>query len=251
MIAKKAPEVFSVEITDGFFITVNPEKPRGHLVMNRAQHNILNAINGRTSSGEIASGCGIGQSTAETVIKWLEAKGMVSTNGASAVVAKKTAPCSLNVWVHTTNSCNLACPYCYIHKDKTHMSEAVMKKFGEKIIDTVRQKGLREVALRLGGGEPLLRFPAWKDYLRSLKRDLQALNCRLRIAFITNLTVLNDEIIDFIKQEKCGISVSLDGIGCYQDKTRAFPTGQGSFEIVDSHINKLINTGIAVANSSG
>ena len=112
------------------------------------------------------------------------------------------------------------------------MSIEVIERLCYKIEETVRKNGFRSVVLRLAGGEPLLQWMDWKYFMRDLKVRLAKINCSLKIVLLSNLVLLNEEIIDWIKTDNIGISVSFDGIGLYQDRARHFKDGSGSFNIV-------------------
>jgi len=114
----------------------------------------------------------------------------------------------------------------------------------DKIIETVKSRKLKRVVLRLAGGEPFLEIKKWASHLHSLKRSLIALGCEYKTIFLTNLVILTDDILQFIKDEDAGVAVSLDGLGKYQDQSRHFPNGQGSFSFVEKNINKLIEQSI-------
>jgi len=127
---------------------------------------------------------------------------------------------------------------------KNFITSENIKKLSEKIIQTVQQRQLKRVSLRLAGGEPLMKFNLWKPYLLELKENLKKLNCQLNIVFLTNLVLLNDEMVSFIKENNFGIGVSLDGLKQYQNNTRHFESGNGSFDIVEKNIHKLLDNDI-------
>jgi len=162
---------------------------------------------------------------------------------------KPRTPQSLNFWIHTTNRCNLTCGYCYISTLNTSkgMQTHTQRQLLNKLIETVRRKKITSVKLRLAGGEPLSQFKAWKDFIPEAKNTLKALGCDLIISFITNLTVLNDEILTFSKANDIRFGVSMDGLYQYNDATRTFRNGGGSFMVIDTNLRKLLSYGIPVS----
>jgi uncharacterized protein len=80
------------------------------------------------------------------------------------------------------------------------MSEATKQQLLHKLAETVTKRNIHKIKFRLAGGEPLSQFKSWKEFIPEAKRILQELGCELEIAFITNLTILNDEIIAFSKE---------------------------------------------------
>ncbi len=103
------------------------------------------------------------------------------------------------------------------------------------------------VKFRLAGGESLTQFKSWKSFIPQAKEVLKVLGCQLDIAFITNLTILTDEIITFSKEQGISYGISLDGLEATHDATRTFRNGIGSFKIVDENLRRLLADGLSVS----
>lgn len=90
--------------------------------------------------------------------------------------------------IELTSRCNERCIHCYIpHEMKTvDMSEDTFLR----IVDSIKEMKIKSVTL--SGGECMY-HPRFIEYLRLLK------NMGLRVKLLTNLTLLNDEIIDILK----------------------------------------------------
>lgn len=215
-------------------------------VVNSLQKSVLDEIDGLKDSSNIAEKLALSFDDMQTVLLYLQEKDFISESNNFKIFSENKNPKSINVWVHTTNSCNIACTYCYVHKDQTHMEAEIYDKFYEKILETVREKSLTKVTLRMAGGEPVTRFPYYKDFLEKLKADLLVLDCKLHIAFLTNLTILTDDFLEFVEKHRCGITVSLDGLKEYNDTNRIYANGKGTFEKVEKNINVLISKKIGV-----
>lgn len=151
---------------------------------------------------------------------------------------------SLNFWIQTSDRCNLACTYCYIpslNSTKERRPD-LFSLLGKKILEV---NGLRYVSIKLAGGEPLLSFNDWADEITKLKQRLAEANIRLNVRIISNLTFLNKRIIEYIKSNDFGISISLDGTSIFNDKNRIFSgSGKGSFHIVKKNLNILLENDI-------
>ena len=61
-----------------------------------------------------------------------------------------------------------------------------------------------------------------------------------------NLTLLTDEIIEFFKEYKFGISTSLDGNDELHNINRPFKNGEGTYKDVTEAISKLRNNNIHI-----
>lgn len=246
MIPYKNPNLIIGKIEEMFYFVVNPFIKDGLKVINKSQKDVLDFINGKNSLIEISKEISCDEKSIKTLCEMFEEKGIVNfTNGFLEPTWNKDVK-NMNLWVHTTNDCNLRCTYCYIHTLglKDYITEGTIQILCNKIKDTVQRRGLKKVSLRLAGGEPLLKFPLWKRYLVQLKQDLVFFGCTLHVAFLTNLIILNEKIISFLKETKFGIGVSIDGLGEYQDNTRKFPNGSGSSKVVMKNIKTLLENGI-------
>ena len=165
---------------------------------------------------------------------------------------KPRIPESLNFWIHTTNRCNLTCGYCYIStlNSTGGMVDATQRQLLHKLVQTATQRKISLIKLRLAGGEPLTQFKAWQVFIPEAKKALNDVGCSLNFSFITNLTILNDEIIQFSKEHNISYGVSLDGLATEHDATRTFRSGAGSFKVVDGNLRELIAHNIPVSTNT-
>jgi radical SAM protein with 4Fe4S-binding SPASM domain len=101
--------------------------------------------------------------------------------------------------IELTSRCNERCVHCYIpHENKT--SDIEPSLFYD-ILDQCRKMGL--LSITLSGGEPLL-HPGFPEFLRRAKGS------DLSINVLSNLTLLNDEIIAEMKDNRLSsVQVSL------------------------------------------
>ncbi|HCE1988923.1 TPA: radical SAM protein [Vibrio parahaemolyticus] len=168
-----------------------------------------------------------------------------STNYKKVPISK--IPNSLNIWVHLTNECNLRCSYCYIHNigKRSSFSKEMMLTLNKKIFQTAKRNNLSQVILRFAGGEPFLHYKLVIKTITELREQLLEIGCKLKIAFLTNLTLLNEEILEFIVDNNVGLSVSLDGLEYEHNLTRKYTNGKGSFKRVSSNIDKLLKNNIS------
>ncbi|WP_413752760.1 FxsB family radical SAM/SPASM domain protein [Streptomyces sp. R-74717] len=115
--------------------------------------------------------------------------------------------------------CNLACRYCYLYEgpDRTWRARpataapAVLERTADRIAEHAAAHGLRNVALVLHGGEPLL---AGVDRLAALAdrvRDVVPADCAVHTTVQTNATLLTDARIAVLGRHGIRIGISLDG----------------------------------------
>lgn len=157
---------------------------------------------------------------------------------------------SLNFWVHLTDNCNLTCDYCYISTLETQksMSENTIHEFSNKLNQTIlKYPDIETITLKLAGGEPLSKFNHWKHEIQLLINNLKKMKIKLNIRIVTNLTILNNEIITFCKINNITFAVSLDGLDEYHNKYRKFKNKDGSYKIIENNLLKLKNREVLYA----
>lgn len=106
-----------------------------------------------------------------------------------------------------TDKCNLGCRYCYsANKNKFMTFETFMKNL-PRIREYTRNAGYDKYNLSFFGGEPLLNFELIKQIVPVVQKDPMCNFCNI----ISNMTLMNDEIYDFIKTNRIATSWSFDG----------------------------------------
>jgi uncharacterized protein len=177
------------------------------------------------------------------VLERLAAEGVVSRTNVAQSAPQLRAE-NLQFWIQTSDRCNLACTYCYIPSLNSAKARRpdLFSLFGEKLLGV---KGLKSVSIKLAGGEPLLSFQDWCAEVTALGKVLAEAGIRMHARIITNLTFLNRGIVEYIKANDIGVSVSLDGIATNNDRNRVFPvSGHGSYRLVRKNLDILRESGI-------
>lgn len=246
----KSPHLLVRPIDDRHYYAVNCAYPHSLRVINKSQYDILAAIDSQTTIISLSEKFSIPAGTIENYLNILAQTEIVRFDTGFSIPQKPSTPKSLNFWIHTTNRCNLSCGYCYISTLNTTangMQEKTQSQLLLKLIETVTKRNITSIKLRLAGGEPVSQFKAWKDFIPSARATLKDLGCDLTFSFLTNLTILNDEILSFAKDHDIRFGVSLDGIGQYNDAERSFRNGKGSFTSIDQNIQKLLAHNIPIS----
>ena len=248
----KSPHLLVRPIDDGHFYAVNCAYPHSLRILNQAQHDIISAVDNQASTIAIADRLSMPVGVLEQFFGLLSQTEIIRFDDDFSQPQKPATPKSLNFWIHTTNSCNLTCGYCYISTLNTTggMQETTKRKLLQKLVETVKKRKLTSIKFRLAGGEPLTQFKSWKDFIIETKQTLNELGCDLHCSFITNLTILTDEIIEFSKAYNISYGVSIDGVEAHHDATRKFRSGAGSFKTVDANLRQLIAHHIPVSTST-
>ena len=249
LIPIKSPHLLLRPIEPGYAYAVNCAYPQSLRLLTEAQVDILKAIDGHSTVSVLSERLDISSTVLEDYFKLISQTEIIRFDTQFSKPEKPNSPQSLNFWIHTTNRCNLACSYCYISTLNTTegMSEATKQQLLEKVVETVVNRKLKHIKFRLAGGEPLTQFKSWKAFIPAIRHRLNELGCRFEASFITNLTILTDEIITFCQEHTVSFGISLDGIEAYNDASRPFKQGAGTFKRIEKNLRKLLAHQIPVA----
>jgi His-Xaa-Ser system radical SAM maturase HxsB len=141
---------------------------------------------------------------------------------------------SLHIAVVTTR-CNLKCSYCQTKSlNETNMNYEVASRILKYIFD-VRSPC---ISLEFQGGEPLLNWEVLA-FLIEHSRKFNTIGKDLKLALVSNLTLLDEKKMKFLTDFDVEICASLDGPKEIHDKNRVFPNGKGSYDTVTNNIKKL------------
>ena len=129
-----------------------------------------------------------------------------------------------------TESCCLNCTYCYMNNNPIDMSTNVIDKTIENIPKLLSIFNKRKCDIVYFGGEPLINMNIIK-YTHNKVKDLSFINNEL---IISNLLLLDDDIINYIKSNNINVSWSFDGL--WNKTNRLMKDGSESFDL---YMNKL------------
>ena len=133
--------------------------------------------------------------------------------------------------VYLTDKCNLACKYCHSDSrmDSPELSDDVMGA----IVDFIAGMPQKHIALEFQGGETLLRFGALKKFLALFDEKMR--DCGKVVeskVIVSNMTVMTEEIAEFVLDNDIGLCTSLDGPKELHDRQRPFCDGSGSYDVL-------------------
>ncbi len=163
-----------------------------------------------------------------------------------------------------TEKCTLRCKYCFFsdkesqrHHGNKEISDITMKKAVDYYFSVYMNafkrisKKYRDYILKIAppgiswwGGEPFTNYriiKESKEYIESLPWDEYGIEKdKFVYSIVTNFTVINSTILDFIISNNIYLFVSLDGGQKEHDYNRIFANGKGSFDRVSKNIDTLI-----------
>lgn len=156
---------------------------------------------------------------------------------------QKAQPSGILIMV--TQTCNLACAYCYAGGGTYGGSTKLMPE-AEALaaIDLMLRRApeQKSFTVTLFGGEPLLNFPLVQRIVAYCERIREERAVDFRFSMTTNGTVVTDEIVDFLKAHRFTLMVSFAGPG--QDRSRPFAGGDGSDSVVRRNLHRLAASGV-------
>jgi uncharacterized protein len=164
------------------------------------------------------------------------------------IVPLKPVPLQTLV-VNVTNQCNLACTYCYEYgedkivdtengKQSKFMSEETARESVEFMLRESRESPTAHMTFF--GGETLLNFPVLKSTIAYARRRAAEVGKEVDFSLTTNATLLRPDVIEFLAENRVGVTISIDGPEEMQDKFRVFKNGKGSYDVAAPKIKALL-----------
>lgn len=142
-------------------------------------------------------------------------------------------------------NCNLRCKYCFMDDEKGKFdSEELSEELIRNGLDFILKRKENTHRVRADyslGGEPILSFDTYQKLWSIIKEYDEREDGEVALGFITNATLLNDEVIQWFNKYHHWIGFSLDGGRAVHDSMRVFPDGKGSFDVAYSNISKVLD----------
>ncbi|MCF2599814.1 radical SAM protein, partial [Phocaeicola barnesiae] len=145
-----------------------------------------------------------------------------------------------------TNKCNFACSYCYSRegRDATQVSISALNRTLEFFINPERTNSKELTISYLGGGEPMLCWDTFKHSLDYSNELAKKYGFKLMNSVNTNGSILNDEILTYLKKYDVTVCVTFEVFEDIQN------TQRGQWNIVKENIKTMLEKGIRVIISS-
>lgn len=159
----------------------------------------------------------------------------------------KQASDVLSVTFIPTYNCNLACPYCMQGQEKKSdsMDDASLNAiliFIEEYLQT--HKNVNKLAISLFGGEPMLNKNLLFKFCDNSYEIAKKNNCETFFSMTSNMTLLDEKILEYMKKYQIHTQVSIDGTAEQHDKKRIFKNGKGSYDLIVNNLEKLYAFGL-------
>lgn len=137
----------------------------------------------------------------------------------------------------TTLRCNHRCNYCHASSQDANVKKWDMTiDTARKVVEMILQSPSPIIKIEFQGGESILNFPVVKEVVNYAKKLNKTARKNLSFVLCTNLTLVDNDILEFLKKHDILISTSLDGPKHIHDANRIMRNGQSSY---DMFIKKL------------
>lgn len=158
-------------------------------------------------------------------------------------LAREVKSITLNI----TNNCNLACKYCPYCDDNAYSEIRPKKDMDEEVALTavdfffkhnerIRNEGM---LISFYGGEPLLNMGVIEACVEYVKNKYKKYHNKVHFVINTNGTLLNDEVVSYLMDNKILLHISIDGPEDVHNANRLSKNGTGSYEIIISNLEKI------------
>ena len=145
------------------------------------------------------------------------------------------ASTNLHIFVVSKN-CNFRCIYCQAGKIEEKQEYKMSKEIAKKAVDIAMQTPSDYLTLEFQGGEPLTNFEVIK-YIIDYSKQINT-NKIIDYNLVSNLTLLDDEMLQYFVENKVMICTSIDGNKELQNINRPYPD-KDSYEETLNRIKKI------------
>ena len=146
----------------------------------------------------------------------------------------------LHIFV-TTLRCNQSCPYCQVSRQVEGASAAAFDMSEEVLERSVRlmlSSPSPRVTMEFQGGEPLVNFDLVREGVRIAQDLNRTVQKHIDYVICTNLSLLEDDHLDFCGEHGIALSTSLDGPAVLHDHNRPMGRGRPSHAVVTRNIRR-------------
>lgn len=146
------------------------------------------------------------------------------------------------ITLQVTQNCNLRCGYCIYSADsnldqRSHSRHHMTYETAKKALNFYKEHSQDSdiAGISFYGGEPLLEFDLIRKVVSYAKEIFSGKH--ISFAITTNATLLTEDVLDYLVENKFILTISMDGPREVHDKNRRFLDGKGSFDIVMDNLH--------------
>jgi uncharacterized protein len=222
----KTKEIYLLTVDDGNYIFINSsvfkQIKRGKIIDKISYNNLL------------SKGILITPNNIEQIINQTKTKYSFLENGTSLHI------------VIPTYRCNQGCSYCFASPkeiDDIEDGNDLDEKTSKKIIEFIMSSPGKAATIEFTGGEAMANYPQIKVMAIYAKELNKTAKKSLNLTIVTNLTMVNEEMVNWLIDNDISICTSLDGPEHVHDKSRyiQLKTGTqiGTYKTVTKWIKRI------------
>jgi sulfatase maturation enzyme AslB (radical SAM superfamily) len=133
----------------------------------------------------------------------------------------------------TTLRCNHSCVYCQSSAERVSRTDTDMSlDTAQKAVDLAFQSPNPSLTIEFQGGEPLLNWPVVEFVIRYARARGEAEKRELRLALVSNLSLLDEAKLKVLFAHEVSLCTSLDGPPGLHDRNRNFLGGSSHERVV-------------------
>jgi len=158
-------------------------------------------------------------------------------------ILKQSSYCQATVFL--TDRCNMRCRYCYdgyqgLREDGGRSMEWLPLRRSLDYVFRVFGAGSTVFDIHFFGGEPLLEFDLLRQASGYCLQVARQHGVEVNFSISTNGLLLTPEMVAFFRENGFDISISLDGPPPVHDSARRFPSGAGSYDLLEPKLDALL-----------
>lgn len=149
-----------------------------------------------------------------------------------------------SLWLNIVHACNMSCKYCFVDNGKYGNTSGYMER--DTAIRAV-EKWLNNLDSRqtvfnviFFGGEPLLNWELIEYIVDKVEIEVEKRKKHCRYYLTTNATIINEKILDLIKNHDFVFSISIDGLEYIHNYNRPLANSNDSYMIIRKNIESFL-----------
>ncbi len=149
-----------------------------------------------------------------------------------------------NLTVYPTNLCNLRCKYCFVYLYEREFGDTDIMTFetAKRMLDWYAIVSTSpEISLHWFGGEPLVAFDLIKKATEYGDNLMKGTGKTIRWGVTSNMTLINDEVNEFLKKYNYNVLCSIDGLEEDHNKNRIRADGSDSWDDAIAGLDRVLS----------
>ncbi|MBK7142755.1 MAG: radical SAM protein [bacterium] len=134
-----------------------------------------------------------------------------------------------------THDCNLRCKYCYAGRK---VARSMSSETAQRSLEFIAAQSNSSCTVTFFGGEPLTKFALLKETVRFGEELFPG---RFDFRMATNGTLIDSEVIQFLRDHQVYFSLSLDGTPEQHDCNRSYGNAGGSYAQVARDLESILD----------